>query len=121
MIGEVWFDSNVVGAWVGSILGVAGGVEGTLAGFLAPRGKAKRLVLGMHGIMLAACTGLAILGGVAYFQDQPYPVWYGLGYPGVLGLAIFGALTPVLRKRYREAELRISMARDLSVDGLKGE
>lgn len=56
---------------------------------------------------------LLIAGTVALIQGQPYGVWYGLGLPGFLGIAIFGALLPVLLKRYRGAEERRLVAQDI--------
>jgi peptidoglycan/LPS O-acetylase OafA/YrhL len=110
---EPWFDPNVF-AWIpGTLLGVAGGIEGTLAGLFAPRGKLKTLVMGVHFAIIGMCCILLIVGIIALATGQPYGVWYGLGLPGLLGLAILGPLTALVRKRYAEAELDKSMAEDL--------
>ena len=110
---EPWFDPNAY-AWIpGTLLGVAGGIEGTLAGLLAPRGKLKALVLGVHFTIIAICFVLLVLGIVALATGQPYGVWYGLGLPGLLGVVIVGVLTPVILRGYLQAELRKSMASDL--------
>jgi hypothetical protein len=110
---EPWFDASLY-AWIpGTLLGVLGGLWGSLVGILAPRGKAKSLVLGSLGLMLAASAGCLILGVLALLQHQPYGVWYGLILPGVLGLVLFPSLTPVVLMRYREAEARKMQARDL--------
>ncbi|MEN6426426.1 MAG: hypothetical protein ABFE13_13785 [Phycisphaerales bacterium] len=110
---EPWFDPNTF-AWIpGTLLGVAGGIEGTLVGSLAPRGKLKTLVMGVHFTILGICGTLLIVGIVALATGQPYGVWYGLGFPGMLGVVILGSLTPLVRKRYAQAELRKSMAEDL--------
>ncbi len=110
---EPWFDANTY-AWIlGTLLGVAGGVEGTLAGVFAPRGKLKTLVMGMHFTIMGTCCILLAAGMVALVAGQPYGIWYGLGFPGLLGLVIFGPLTVVIHKRYAEAELRKSIAEDL--------
>jgi hypothetical protein len=110
---EPWFDPNRY-AWIpGTCLGVAGGILGSLAGVLAPRGRAKGLVLGFHVLALVCCFVLFCIGLVALIQGQPYGVWYGLGFPGLLGLGVFGGLLPVVRMRYREAEQRRLAARDL--------
>jgi hypothetical protein len=58
-------------------------------------------------------AGLFIAGIVALMSGQPYAVWYGLGFPGLLCLIIFGVLQGVVSKRYEEAELRKTMAEDL--------
>jgi len=110
---EPWFDANHY-AWIpGTLLGVLGGSWGSLVGILAPRGKAKRLVLGSLVLMLAACAACLALGVLALLRHQPYGVWYGLLFPGILGLILFPSLTPVVLMRYREAENRKMQARDL--------
>ncbi len=110
---ELWFDPNHY-AWIpGTLLGVLGGLWGSLAGLLAPRGKAKSLMLGSLGLMLTACAVCLMLGVIALLRHQPYGVWYALLFPGVLGLFLFPVLTPVVLLRYREAENRKIQARDL--------
>ncbi len=110
---NVWFNAAAY-AWIpGTALGLLGGLEGTLAGTLAPRGRGKGLVLAVHFGTMLLCAGLLLAGIVAKVKGQPYGVWYGLGFPGLLGLIIFGFLTPVMLRRYREAELRKSLAKDL--------
>jgi hypothetical protein len=110
---EPWFDANSY-AWIpGTLLGVLCGLWGSLVGILAPRGKAKSLVLGSLGLMLAASAICLSLGVLALLKHQPYGVWYGLMLPGVVGLVVLGSLTPVAFARYREAENRKLQARDL--------
>ena len=111
---EPWFDPNMY-AWIpGTLLGVVGGgIGGPLMGICAPRGKLKGLVMGFHFGIIAICFILLCVAVFALATGQPYGIWYGIGLPGVLGLIIFGTLTPVVRKRYQEAELRKSMADDL--------
>lgn len=102
-----WFDPNLY-AWIpGTLMGViGGGVGGPLIGALAPQGKCKSLVMGFLVVLVAASALLAVAAAVAWATGQPYGVWYGLGLPGVLGLVLFGSLAPVVRRRYRDAELR---------------
>jgi hypothetical protein len=108
-----WFNPNLY-AWIpGTLLGVLGGLWGSLVGILAPRGKARSLVLGSLGLMLAASATCLTLGVLALLKHQPYGVWYGLMLPGVVGLVVLGSLTPVTLMRYREAEHRKMQARDL--------
>lgn len=109
---EPWFDHRYAWAF-GTALGVVGGILGPLAGSLAPRGKAKPVVMGLFAVSLLACAAMLIAGIVALVQDQPYAIWYGLGLPGVVGLLVLGGLMPVVQKRYREAEQRRLSARDL--------
>jgi tetrahydromethanopterin S-methyltransferase subunit B len=109
-----WFDPGMY-AWIpGTVLGVIGGViGGPLAGVFAPRGKLKKFVVGFFFATLIMSAVFLITGLIAYFSDQPYGVWYGLGFPGLLGLIIFSALIFVVLNRYREAELRKTMAKDI--------
>lgn len=96
------------------MLGVLGGaLGGPLVGVCAPRGACKKLVMGFMYGMLAFSGALLSAGVIAWSKGQPYGVWYGIGFPGVLGLIIFRSLLPVVRRRYREAELRKLNARDL--------
>ena len=109
-----WFDPGMY-AWIpGTLLGVVGGgIGGPLAGVFASKGKFKKLVMGFFFASIVMSAGFLIAGLIAYFSDQPYGVWYGLGFPGLLGLIIFGTLTFVVLNQYREAELRKTMAKDI--------
>ena len=110
---EPWFDPNRY-AWVfGAALGIVGGTLGSLAGTLAPRGKAKPLVMGLLVATLVACALMLAAAIIAFMNEQPYGVWYGLGLPGVVGLLVMGGLMPVIQQRYREAEQRRLSATDL--------
>jgi hypothetical protein len=110
---EPWFDPNAY-AWIGgTFIGVAGGVIGSLAGVLAPRGKCKGLVMGLHFTVIAISLGLLVAGIIAIVNKQPYGVWYGLMLPGFIGVIVLGSLTPMLFMRYRQAEMNKSLASDL--------
>lgn len=110
---EVWFDPNVY-SWIpGTLYGTLGGLWGGVAGSLAPRGSAKRLVLGLGYLFIVIGLALLLMSIVAYLTGQPYGIWYGLGLPGLLGLVLFPSLLPVVLARYREAEERKLRAKDL--------
>ena len=110
---EPWFDPNLY-AWIpGTALGVTGGILGSLGGMLAPRGRARGLVLGLYGLVLCVTIVLLAAGLFALYAGQPYGVWYGLMLPGLLGTVVFGTLLPVILKRYREAEERRLTAHDI--------
>ena len=112
-----WFSAetgNLVGALGGAGIGIIGGTLGAVAGTLAPKGKGRNLVL--RGMMTMAALGLIALafGVVALADAQPYHVWYPMVMMGALLAGLFGGLTPLIRRRYQEAE-----ARRLDADALR--
>src|SRR5690349_10758975 len=75
---EPWFDPNYY-AWIpGTLFGVIGGCMGALVGCLAPRGRARSLVLGAWFSFLALAFALLVAGIIALANGQPYGVWFGL-------------------------------------------
>ncbi|HVO86995.1 MAG TPA: hypothetical protein VMV45_00515 [Casimicrobiaceae bacterium] len=110
---EAWFNAASYAFIPGVVIGIAGAALGLLAGSLAPRGKAKWLVIGFHIGIIIVSLGLLALGVLALAEGQPYGVWYGLGLPGLIGVAVFGSLYGVVQRRYREAEEKRMSARDL--------
>ena len=110
---EPWFDGSLYGWIPGTVLGVVGGLTGGLIGTLASRGRARRFVLSLWGLMLGSSLVQLIVGLYALYCGQPYGIWYALLLPGVLGTVIFGLNLLVILKLYREAEERRLIARDL--------
>jgi hypothetical protein len=110
---EPWFDP-IRYAWIpGTLLGVLGGTWGAVLGILAPRGKARTLVLGGLAVLLAASAVCLVAGIAALLSGQPYGVWYGLLLAGVIGVIVLGVNVPVALNVYRQAEARKLQARDL--------
>lgn len=110
---EPWFDPNLY-AWIpGTLLGLFGALWGTLVGVCGPRGKARGLVTGLFRAGAVACAALLGAGAVALLARQPYGVWYGLGFPGGLGLVLLLVLRPVMRRTYAQHEALRMQARDL--------
>lgn len=112
-----WFSAetgNLVGALGGAGIGIFGGTLGAIAGIFAPQGKGRNLVL--RSMMIMAALGLVALaaGVIALANKQPYHVWYPMVMMGALLAGLFGGLTPLIRKRYQEAE-----ARRLDADALR--
>jgi hypothetical protein len=59
---EPWFDPKLY-AWIpGTMLGIAGGLLGGLGGWLAPRGRARRIVLGIYWLIIIMSAGLLMVG-----------------------------------------------------------
>jgi hypothetical protein len=105
-------DAGLVGGLGGAAIGLVGALVGSLS-FLVVRGKAKPLMVGLFGAMIA--LGLALLGAgvIALTQSQPYHVYYPLLLGGFLSTCLFGALLPVILMRYRQAEVRRMEAEQL--------
>jgi hypothetical protein len=107
---EPWFDLNSFDAWFGAVvgggLGTLGGLLGAAAGILAPRGKAKGLILG--GLYATIVIGVACLlfGACAIIVGQPRGIWFGPVLCGAIISFVMGGLLPMIRMRYREAEHR---------------
>ena len=108
--GAWWTDRQ--GGWLGGVLGCVMGGVGGLLGLLGGRGKARRFVIG--SLRATAIAGAAMLAGgiVAVVRDQPYGVFYPLLLAGGM-MAVLGTLmVPVIRRRYRQMELRKIQAMD---------
>ncbi len=108
-------DSAARWAWIpGTVMGVLFGLGGTLVGILAPRGRARGLVMAVHWALFAGCVGLLVVAAAMLVQGRPWPVAYAFGWPALLGAVLLGVLYPVVRHRYQEAEMRRLEARDIS-------
>ncbi|MDA0667400.1 MAG: hypothetical protein O3A95_02350 [Planctomycetota bacterium] len=112
-----WFDAetgNLLGAFVGAGIGVIGGTLGAVAGTLSPKGKGRNFVI--RGMMTMAGFGFItlVVGVIAVIGGQPYHVWYPMVLLGGMLAGLFGGLTPLICKRYNEAE-----ARRLDADALR--
>ena len=115
---EPWFHPGWLGL-LGSFVGILGGLVGILAGIFIPKGKAKKLVLGVNTFAFAVGFISLVVGIIAYFSGQPYGIWYGFGLCGLLGTVLSGTFFFVFRYEYRKAELRKSMSEDLTLSGNK--
>ena len=114
---EPWINPGILGSILGGTFGTLGGVVGTLAGGFVPRGKAKRLTLGVNTFAFVLSFISLVVGIAAYLSGQPYGIWYGFGLCGLLGTVGFGSGFWVILKRARDAELRKSMSEDLMFGG----
>jgi hypothetical protein len=107
---EPWFELGSFGAWFGSIagggLGTVCGILGAAAGALAPRGKARGFIMGAWYVVIGIGVSLLLVGVYAWAVGQPWGIWYGPIVCGATVSALMGALLPVIRMRYREAEQR---------------
>jgi hypothetical protein len=99
------------GGWLGGVIGCLGGLFGCLgglAGSLAYRGKARGFSFGVLYVMTVLGI-LSLLGGLsALAVRQPYHVYFPLLLTGLLFGALGLGLIPTMRKRYEQAEERLS-------------
>lgn len=107
---EPWFDPIRFGALYGAIgggaLGGLGGILGAAAGYFAPRGKGRSVILGAFAGLAVVGILHIVVGVYALVSGQPYGIWYALLLTGAILTIVMGALFPVVRKRYAEAEAR---------------
>jgi MFS family permease len=106
-------DGNLIGGFGGAAIGVLGGILGTAAAILAPRGRAK-------GVIFASFIGMSLAGAltlcaglVALATGQPRHVWYPLVLIGGIVVIVLPMQLPALRGRYRQAEMRRLEAEEL--------
>jgi hypothetical protein len=106
-----WLPDRAVGV-VGAALGSAIGLLGALVGVLVSRNRGR-------GFVLPVMTAASVLGGVliaasvaAIPAGQPPGVVFLLFVPGVILATAFGASLPRVRRAYAEAELRRMRAMD---------
>ena len=104
-----WWTPMAAARWGGIIGGGFGagiGILGGLIGWLAPRGKARGLVMTIWMVFLAVSIATLVAGIAALGDRQPYWVYYPLLLTGLIGTAVMGPLTLVIRNAYNQAELR---------------
>lgn len=104
-----WWTMNsgtMLGAFGVGGLGAFAGIFGAASGYLAPRGIAKSAVLAVHGTLIGIGVLALSAGLVAALTGQPYHVYYPLLLGGGILSVVMGAMFPVIRARYRQAENR---------------
>ena len=102
-------------AWLpGTLFGVLGGLWGGVSGCLAPRGRARKLVMAWGLVLLAACAGMLLLALALLMMGHPRLLWYPWLLPGAIGIVVFGPLIRTVRLRYQQAEMRRLEAKDIS-------
>jgi hypothetical protein len=109
---EPWFDPRYSFIF-GTLLGVMGGVWGTLMGMFAQHGKAKSFVFGFFWFCLIYSGICLVAGIIALAMGQPYGIWYGLGLAGVIGMLVLGLNYRTMIKVYQMAEARKMAAQNL--------
>ena len=101
---QPWFDPNQYGWTPGVVFGCTAVLLAGFAVWLVPRGRAKTFIIRSWLALWAVALLLLIAGVYAFFQAQPWGVWYALLLPGVVGTAVLGGDFFVIIKKYREVE-----------------
>ncbi|MEA1927865.1 MAG: hypothetical protein U9N73_06625 [Candidatus Auribacterota bacterium] len=101
-------DAEMAGGIGGALLGLIGVLIGALAG----RGKARRTVFGL--LIALRILGIFLLGAgmIALIFSQPYAVFYPLLLIGLIATVTSWGVGAIIRKRYKELELRRMTAMD---------
>lgn len=99
---------GLVGGLGGGILGCLGALVGVLGGL----GKARRLVMGLLGLILAAGAAGLVVGVAALARAQPYEVFYPPLIVGIVGTLVPLFTLRTLRRRYQDREMRRMQALD---------
>lgn len=93
---------NIAGGILGAVIGCFGG----LIGYLAPRGKARRFVLGGMLVFAGLGVGALITGAILAMRGVPFVVYWPVLLMGIIIPAVIVPMYAVVRQRYREAESR---------------
>jgi hypothetical protein len=107
---DLWteWQSGLIGGIGGSLVGLCGGLIGTLTNLA----RARRFTLAAcWAIIIAGAISLAT-GVLALILGQPYHVWFPLLFGGVMSAVLAGQL-PGIRRRYSDAEMRRIKAMDV--------
>jgi hypothetical protein len=108
---SAWWSDRQAGL-LGAIVGSALGILGSLIGWLGSAGRARGFVLNtLKTIAWLGVTGL-VVGTVALLSGQPYPVYYPLLLSGGISAALGFSLPRSLNRRYEDLELRRMQALD---------
>ena len=112
---EPWISQEKLGLLIMVIFIPMGPLLGTLGGYFVPRGKAKKLTLGILISGIALASILFVFGVIALLFGQPRKIWLMSGFFGLDLIFCLGIAFWVIRKRIRDAELRKSMSEDLTL------
>jgi hypothetical protein len=99
---------GLIGAVVGSTIGILGG----LIGWLVSRRRARAFVIGSMTVLSALGVVLIGAGILAAIAGTPWSALLLILLPGVVMATVFGLGLPAARRAYADAELRRMRAMD---------
>jgi hypothetical protein len=100
-----WWGARQAG-WIGGVGGSVLGLLGGLIGTLASLGRGRRFVTGATQVIILFGFLSAGAGLVALIGGQPYMVFYPLLLAGGVCVLVFGLNRKTILKRYQQIELR---------------
>jgi hypothetical protein len=115
-VASEWFDARTGGIFAtasGIFWGCYGALIGIIGGFLASRGKGRRLVAGMFLFAIAMGVIYSVIGIAALLCGQSFRIWWLFIFSGgiLLSVSLFVYLTAV-RTMYKQVEQRKMQALD---------
>ncbi len=108
--GQWWSDR--MGGLVGGIFGALVGLLGVAVWVMTSMGKARSIVFAMIWTTVILGGTALVAGIIAVIGSQPYGVYYPLLLIGILCPALGLGITPTIRRRFDEMELRKMAAMD---------
>lgn len=110
-----WWSPLWAAKWTGALgggFGALAGILGALSGLLIPRGRGRRFLMGVFGVLAVVSAGTLCAGLVALATRQPYWVYAPLLLTGIVATPVIGGSLLVIRKRYEAVEMRKMQAAD---------
>lgn len=100
-----WITAGNTSGLLGAGVGITAGLCGAMAGFLAPRGKARWLVTGFMYTLIVA-GAIMLIGGLYLWQTSGLTAAYPFLLCGFILLVVFIPQIFVIRRTYEAAEMR---------------
>ena len=102
---EPWISQEALGLLIMAIFIPLGPLVATLGWLFVPKGKAKKLTLGVIAFGIVMGFIFLVFGVIAYFFGQPRWVWLRSGFYGLDWAILFGIVYWIILKRARDGEL----------------
>lgn len=112
---EPWISQKMLGVLIMSLFIPLGPLVGTLGWLFVPKGKARKLTLGVITIGFVMGFVLLVFGIFAYFFGQPRWVWLRSGFYGLDCTVLFAIVYWIILKKYKDTEFRKLTSEDLSL------